>query len=47
LAERSEFFIGLIAMIIGVQFFLTGFIAEMIGRNSSSRNQYLVEKEIK
>lgn len=47
LAERSEFFIGLVAMIIGVQFFLTGFIAEMIGRNSSSRNQYLVEKEIK
>jgi len=46
LAERSEFFIGLVAMIIGVQFFLTGFIAEMIGRNSSSRNQYLVEKEI-
>jgi hypothetical protein len=47
LAERSEFFIGLVAMIIGVQFFLAGFIAEMIGRNSSSRNQYLVEKEIK
>jgi len=47
LAERSEFFIGLVAMIIGVQFFLTGFIAEMMGRNSSTRNQYLVEKEIK
>jgi glycosyltransferase involved in cell wall biosynthesis len=47
LTERSEFFIGLVAMIIGVQFFLTGFLAEMIGRNSSSRNQYLVEKEIK
>ena len=46
LAERSEFFIALVSMIIGVQFFLAGFIAEMIGRNSSTRNQYLIEKEI-
>ena len=47
LAERSEFFIGLVAMIIGTQFFLAGFVAELIGRNSSTRNHYLVEKEIK
>jgi hypothetical protein len=33
-------------MIMGVQFFLTGFIAELIGRNSSTRNHYLIEKEI-
>jgi hypothetical protein len=45
LAERTEFFIALVAMIIGVQFFLAGFIAEIIGRNSSTRNVYLVEKE--
>jgi hypothetical protein len=31
-------------MIIGVQFFLVGFIAELIGRNSSTRNVYLIEK---
>ncbi|NBX79487.1 MAG: glycosyltransferase, partial [Flavobacteriales bacterium] len=47
LAQRSEFFIGLVAMIIGTQFFLAGFVAELIGRNSSTRNHYLVEKEIK
>jgi glycosyltransferase involved in cell wall biosynthesis len=46
LADRSEFYVALIAMIIGVQFFMTGFISELIGRNSASRNVYLIEKEI-
>jgi hypothetical protein len=34
-------------MVVGVQFFLAGFLAELIGRNSSTRNYYLVEKELK
>ncbi len=46
IAERPEFYISLVAMIIGVQLFLAGFIGELIGRNSSIRNQYLIEKEI-
>ena len=46
LAERTEFFIALAAMIIGSQFFLGGFIAEMLGRSSESRNNYLVEETI-
>lgn len=46
LSERSEYFVALVAMIIGIQFFLAGFIAELIGRNSSTRNHYLVENEI-
>ena len=46
LADRSEFYIALISMVIGIQFFMTGFISELIGRNSSSRNVYLIEKEI-
>ncbi len=44
LADRTEFFIALTAMIMGVQFFLAGFVAELIGRNSSTRNNYLVEQ---
>lgn len=44
IADRTEFFIALASMIIGVQFFLAGFIAELIGRNSSTRNVYLIEK---
>jgi glycosyltransferase involved in cell wall biosynthesis len=46
LADRAEFYIALTAMIIGAQFFLAGFVAELIGRNSSSRNIYLIEKTI-
>jgi glycosyltransferase involved in cell wall biosynthesis len=46
LAQRTEFFVALVAMIMGVQFFLAGFLAELVGRNSSTRNNYLIEKEV-
>ena len=46
IADRTEFYIAIAAMIMGVQFFLAGFVAEMIGRSSSQRNVYLVEKTI-
>ena len=46
IAERTDFYVALAAMIIGVQFFLAGFLAELIGRNSSTRNVYLIEKEV-
>jgi len=46
ISQRTEFYIALAAMIMGVQFFLAGFLAELSGRNSSTRNHYLVEKII-
>lgn len=46
IAERAEFFLALVCMIIGVQLFMTGFIAEMIGRNSATRNHYLIDQKI-
>lgn len=46
IAERPEFFVSIAAMIMGVQFFLAGFIAELIGRSAHNRNQYLIEKDI-
>ena len=46
IADRTEFYISIVAMIIGSQFFLAGFLAELIGSNSSTRNQYLIEKVI-
>jgi len=46
IAERTEFYISIVAMIIGSQFFLAGFLAELVGRNSSTRNQYLIEKTL-
>ncbi len=46
IADRTEFYVALAAMLMGVQFFLAGFVAELMGRTSSSRNTYLVEKTI-
>ena len=46
-AQRTEFYIALASMIIGSQFFLAGFVAEMIGRSSSARNAYLIEKVLR
>jgi glycosyltransferase involved in cell wall biosynthesis len=46
LVDRTEFLLTLFCMVLGVQFFLAGFIAELIGRNSSTRNIYLIEREI-
>ncbi len=46
IADRTEFYVALAAMIMGVQFFLAGFIAEMMGRTSAHRNVYLVEMTI-
>ncbi len=44
--DSPYFYISLVAMIIGVQLFLAGFLAEMIARNSSDRNYYIIEKRI-
>ena len=46
MTERPLFYLGLLCMIIGAQMFLTGFIAEMISRNSLDRNNYVIEKKI-
>lgn len=46
IADRPAFFFGILALIVGVQLFLAGFLAEMINRNSPRRDEYLIEKEI-
>jgi Glycosyltransferases involved in cell wall biogenesis len=46
IANRPLFYFGILALVIGTQLFLTGFLAEMINRNSSTRNSYLVEGEV-
>ena len=46
IADMSGFYIALTAMLIGVQLFLAGFIAEMVSRNAYDRNNYQVEKEV-
>lgn len=39
------FFIALTMMIIGTQLFLSGFLGDLISRNSAGRNDYHIEKE--
>lgn len=46
ITERPLFFFGLLSMIIGTQLFLTGFISELIVRNSSEKNNYQIEKKV-
>jgi glycosyltransferase involved in cell wall biosynthesis len=40
------FYIALVAIILGSQLFLTGFVAELVSRNSSERNNYQIEEII-
>ncbi len=46
LTNKPFFFIALATMVIGMQLFLTGFIAELIARNASERNVYLIEDKL-
>lgn len=44
--DQPLFYIALVAIILGSQLFLTGFVAELVSRSAPERNNYLVEKEI-
>jgi len=44
--EQPLFYISLVAVILGVQLFLSGFLAELISRNSTDRNHYLIDEKI-
>ncbi|MGM9753445.1 MAG: glycosyltransferase family 2 protein [Candidatus Cryptobacteroides sp.] len=43
--EQPLFFLALVAIIIGVLFFLAGFLGELIARSSGERNRYNIRKE--
>ncbi len=44
--ESPYFYLALTCMIMGMQFFLSGFLGELISRTGSDRNNYLIDKEI-
>lgn len=46
IAERPLFFLGLLLMIVGIQLFIAGFLAEMISRNNQNRNDYSIAETI-
>ena len=45
--DQPLFFVAILAVILGVQLFLAGFLGELINRRSSDRNTYLIDKKIK
>jgi glycosyltransferase involved in cell wall biosynthesis len=46
ITEQPLFYLALMAVIIGVQLFLTGFLAELVSRTGADRNKYLIAEEI-
>lgn len=46
MTERPLFYFGLLAMVLGTQLFVAGFLGEMISRNGADRNQYLIEQKL-
>lgn len=44
--NNPYFYIALTTMILGTMLFVTGFLAEMVARNSPNRNLYVIEKKI-
>ena len=44
--EQPLFYLAILAIILGVQLFLAGFLGELINRNSSDRNKYLIDKKL-
>lgn len=46
IADRAEFYLALTSMILGSLLFVSGFLGELISRNSPARNTYHIEKKI-
>ena len=46
-ADQPLFYLALVAIILGAQLFLTGFLGELIARNATERNQYNIKKTIR
>lgn len=44
--DQPLFYLALVAILIGTQLFLTGFIAELVSRNGAERNKYQIEQVI-
>lgn len=45
--DSPYFYLSLVTMVLGTQLFLTGFLGELIVRNSPRRNDYEIEEELK
>jgi hypothetical protein len=46
MTDRPLFFFALLAMIIGTQMFLTGFLADLVSRNAIRHKEYQIKSKI-
>jgi hypothetical protein len=46
MASRPLFYLGILTVIVGTQLFLTGFLGELIARNSNERNLYNIKETL-
>jgi hypothetical protein len=46
ITQRPQFYISLATMIIGTQFFVAGFLGEIILRTKEDKNRYLIKDEL-
>ena len=44
--DQPLFYLALVAILVGVMMFLTGFIGELVSRNSTTRNEYKIKDRI-
>ena len=44
--EQPLFYLAMLTVVLGVQLFLAGFLGEMINRNATDRNKYLIDKTL-
>lgn len=44
--DQPLFYLAMLAVVLGVQLFLAGFLGELVNRGSSERNKYLIDREI-
>jgi len=45
--DQPLFYLALVAVVIGAQLFLTGFVAELVSRSSQERNRYNIRRTIR
>lgn len=47
IASRPMFYLGILLLIVGIQLFMSGFIAELVTRNSPHKASYQIEQQIR
>ena len=46
IANRPAFFLGMLLIIVGIQLFIAGFVAELVSRSAYGRNKYKIESRL-